>query len=79
MAQRPDDATPDWSVVAADVHTLLDALAALQEGWEGAQRPADAQEAQEYLLDVLEVVRGNLLGFQHVVTLLSSVLGRDEV
>ena len=48
-------ASPDWPGLAADIHRLLEGLTVLQEGWTGAHRPADAQEAQEYVLDVLEV------------------------
>ena len=64
--------------VARDVHTLLDALMVLQEAWTDAHRPADAQEAQAYVLDVLEVVRAHWRGFQHLVTLHSRALDHNE-
>jgi hypothetical protein len=67
MAERPD-----WPAVATDVHTLLTALTALQASWTEAPRPA---EAQEYVLDVLEVVRAHPRGFQHLGTLFTQGKG----
>ena len=70
--------TDNYENVAGDVHTLLKALMVLQQAWTDAQRPATAQEAQEYVLDVLDVVRAHWRGFQHLVTLHSRALDRNE-
>ena len=68
----------NYEAVASDVYTLIEALMVLQQAWTDAQRPANAQEAQEYVLDVLDVVRAHWRGFQHLVTLHSRALDRNE-
>ena len=65
----------NYEAVASDVYTLIEALMVLQQAWTDAQRPANAQEAQEYVLDV---VRAHWRGFQHLVTLHSRALDRNE-